>query len=97
MREVRTNEKQVTGGKTVNFSPFVSAVIMEIYINLPDGYGLVFSLKPYRALSEREKKKKARLPNEEHIMFVSHCRVSFFDLYVCVFVCGAAFLLLGPL
>lgn len=42
-------------------------------------------------------KKKARLPNEEHIMFVSHCRVSFFDLYVCVFVCGAAFLLLGPL
>lgn len=96
MREVRTNEKQVTGGKKVNFSPFVSAVIMEIYINLPDGYALVFSFKPYRALSEREKK-KARLPNEEHIMFVSHCRVSFFDLYVCVFVCGAAFLLLGPL
>lgn len=68
---------------------------MEIYINLPDGYGLVFSFKPYRALSERGR--KARLPNEEHIMFVSHCRVSFFDLYVCVFVCGAAFLLLGPL
>lgn len=44
-----------------------------------------------------KKKKKARLPNEEHIMFVPHCRVSFFDLYVCVFVCGAAFLLLGPL
>lgn len=87
--------RYVKGEKKGNFSPFVSAVIMEICINLPDGYGLVFSFKPYRALSER--KKKARLPNEEHIMFVSHCRVSFFDLCVCVFVCGAAFLLLGPL
>lgn len=30
------------------------------------------------------KGKKTRLPNGEHVMFVSHCRVSFFDLCVCV-------------